>query len=105
MCYTAEVLDRGFSQIQNPPGFQCKNEIKQSTPRLIVAHTACTGNMTIEGDTRLEITSSEAMMLVSDMVMGTGAKMQTVKATVSYKWLGADCGKVKPFDPQNPFPH
>ncbi|HBL26392.1 MAG TPA: hypothetical protein DD490_06110 [Acidobacteria bacterium] len=105
VCYTAEVLDHGFSQIQNPPGLKCKNEIKQSTPRLIVAHTACTGNMTVEGDTRLEITSSESMVMVSDMVMGTGGGKQKVQATVNYKWLRADCGKVKPFDPQNPFPH
>jgi len=34
--------------------------------------------------------------------MNLGGSKQTVKAAASYKWLRADCGAVKPFDPKDP---
>lgn len=103
VCYTAELLNGGFAQIQNPPGAQCKNDIKQVSPKVMTAHTVCTGTMAIEADTRVEITSREAMVMTSKSVMTINGKKQNTEVTGNYKWLRADCGNVKPFDPKKPF--
>ncbi|HLS54772.1 MAG TPA: DUF3617 family protein [Zeimonas sp.] len=98
-CYTKEVLDSGFSQVPAPPGMQCRNEVRQATSRLLVTRTTCTGSMTIEGETRVEVSGPEAMAMQSSSILDLGGRKQTVKAAASYRWLRADCGTVKPFDP------
>lgn len=98
-CYTKEVLDSGFSKVPAPPGMACSNEVRQATSRLLVTHTACTGSMAIEGETRVEVSSPEAMSMQSTSVMDLGGRRQTVKAAATYRWLRADCGTVEPFDP------
>jgi hypothetical protein len=103
VCYTAEVLNGGFTQTQSPPGLQCKNDIKQVSPRVLTVHTVCTGNMAMEGDIRVEATSREAMVMHSKSVMTVSGKKQNAEITANYKWLKADCGNVKPFDPKHPF--
>ena len=34
--------------------------------------------------------------------MNLEGSKQTVKTAAGYKWLRADCGAVKPFDPKDP---
>jgi hypothetical protein len=103
VCYTAEVLNANLSQMPMPPGISCKNDIVQATSKLVVTHTVCTGPMAIEGETRLATASAEAMSMESTSVMTMGGTKQTVKASAAYKWLGANCGDVKPFDPKKLF--
>lgn len=58
----------------------------------------CSGNFAIEGDTRLEVISPEAMSLQSESVMSFGDQQTKVSTSAHYKWLSVDCGDVKPFD-------
>ncbi len=104
VCYTSEVLNGGVSQFAMPPGMDCKMDVVQATARLIVTKMACTSPMVMEGETRMDIVSPEAMTMQSTAVMTMGGNRQTVKSSASYKWLKADCGAVKPFDPKNPRP-
>jgi hypothetical protein len=101
VCYTREVLNGGLSQFAMPPGMSCKSEVVQATSRLVVTRTVCTSPMAMDGETRMDIASPEAMTMQSTMVMTMGGSKQTVKSVASYKWLKADCGSVKPFDPKN----
>jgi hypothetical protein len=101
VCYTAEFLKQDFSKVPTPPGLQCKHEIKQANARLVISHTVCTGNFSLDGETRMEATNKETMVMVSKSKLNMGGKMQETNVTASYKWLGADCGKVKPFDLKN----
>lgn len=102
VCYTSDLLNGGASQFAMPPGMACKLDVVQSTPRLIVTRTVCTSPMAMEGETRMDIVSPEAMTMQSTAVMTMGGRTQTVKSSASYKWLKADCGNVKPFDPKKP---
>lgn len=100
-CYTAELLNGGISQFPSPPGMTCKNDVVQETPRVVVTRTVCTGSMAIEGETRMEIASREAMSMQSTSVMTIGGNKQTIKASATYRWISANCGNVKPLDPRN----
>jgi hypothetical protein len=102
VCYTADVLNSDMSQIPPTPGIQCKNEIEQSTGKLVVTRTVCTGTMSIDGETRVEVVDPEAMSMHSTSVMNLGGNKQTLDVVANYKWLRTDCGEVKPFDPKNP---
>jgi hypothetical protein len=104
VCYTSEVLNGGASQFAMPPGMTCTFDVVQSTPRLIVTKSACTSPMAMQGETRMEVVSPESMTMQSTATMTMGGRTQTVKSSASYKWLKADCGSVKPFDPKNPVP-
>jgi len=97
-CMTRELLDADFSDLKMPTGVECTNDISQKTSKLLVTHTVCTGNFTIEGDTRLEVLSPEAMSLQSASVMSVGDQKREISTNANYKWLSDDCGDVKPID-------
>jgi hypothetical protein len=56
----------------------------------------CTGNFTIEGDTRFDVQSPESKSMQSTSVINFGGGEQTVNASAQYKWLSSDCGDVAP---------
>jgi len=97
-CLTREVLDADFSDLQMPEGVECVNEIREETPKYTISHTVCTGAFAIEGDTRVDVLSSESMSMHSTSVMNFGGQPQTIETTVQYKWLSGDCGDVAPVE-------
>lgn len=97
-CLTRELLDADFSDMRMPEGVECTNEIKEETPKYTISHTVCTGAFAIEGDTRVDVLSSESMSMHSTSVMNFGGQPQTIETTVQYQWLSSDCGDVKPVD-------
>jgi len=102
VCYTAAVLSGGLFDSQVPLGLKCRNEVKEQSARSIVTRTVCTGDVALEGETRVETPNSETMTMRATSVMNMGGSKQTVTTAASYKWLRADCGAVKPFDPKDP---
>jgi hypothetical protein len=103
VCYTQEALNADFAKVPNPPGVECANEIKESGATRMVAHTSCTGNFAIEGDTTVQVLSPESMSMQSTSVMTFGGNQQAIDASAAYRWLRSDCGDVKPFDPNKIF--
>jgi len=97
-CMTREILDADISDLKMPTGVECTNDVKEKSAKLLVTHTSCSGNFIIEGDTRLEVLSTEAMSLQSTSVMSFGDQKKEVNTTAHYKWLSEDCGDVKPID-------
>lgn len=97
-CLTREVLDADFSDLQMPEGVECVHEIREETPKYTISHTVCTGAFAIEGDTRVDVLSSESMSMHSTSVMNFGGNPQTIETKVQYQWLSSDCGDVKPVE-------
>lgn len=103
VCYTQEYLDSAaLSPGLEMPGVQCQNEVIESTSQVVVVRSVCTGSMPIEGETRIEMVSPEAMSMHSKSLLDVGGDKQAVETTANYRWVAADCGNVEPFDPQNP---
>ena len=103
VCYTAESLNASLAQVPMPPGIECKNEVTQHTAKVVVTHTVCTGIMAVDGETRVDVKSPEAMTMQSSMVMTMGGTKQPINTTANYAWLTSECGDVKPFDPTTLF--
>ena len=100
-CMTRELLDADLSDISNmkmPEGVKCTIEMKEKNSKSMVSHTECTGTFAIEGDTHMEVLSSESMSMKSTSVMNFGGHKQSINASAQYKWLSSDCGDVKPMD-------
>jgi len=97
-CMTREILDADISDLQLPTGVDCINETREKTSKLLVTHTSCTGDFTIEGDTRVEVISPEAIFMQSNSVMTIDDQQRQFSASAHYKWLSDDCGDVKPID-------
>lgn len=102
VCYTAEVLAGGIEQFAMPPGFDCQAKVREATARRVAVSISCQGSVALEGETTIETPDSETMVMVSSSTVSFGGQQQKVDATARYKWLGADCGDVKPFDPKQP---
>ncbi len=94
-CVTEEHLRRGFNldERQNP---SCKRTILSATTRLLVVHEECTGQNSRVGDFRFEAVDRETMSGDINMVVSNGANTMTIKRSLQGKWLGGDCGDVKP---------
>ena len=93
-CMTKESLDRGaLGQADK----SCNWNLVSSTSTKQVIHLECTrGNAKTTGDMTIERDDPEHVKGTMAMASSEGAK--NVGATVSFsmKWLGADCGDVKP---------
>jgi hypothetical protein len=102
-CLTRALLDADFSNPRMPPGLTCTNEIKEQTGTRIASHSVCTGTMSMEGDTVVEVQGRKAMRMQSSSVLTIAGQMQQVNATATYRWLSSDCGDVQPIDPNTAF--
>jgi len=99
-CVTAKDLEdaKNFAPANRP---ECKTTILKSTPTEIQAKVQCTG----EGAANLTGSyKSSAPTAFSGVLNGTvTAEGQSIPIsnTVQGKWLGADCGSVKPMNAAN----
>lgn len=98
LCYTTEMLNEDLSDVPMPPGLVCRKDIKESGSTRIVAHVSCTGTMSMEVDTRIDVQNPESMAMESTSVMTIAGQQQIVHARAQYRWLQADCGDVQPID-------
>ena len=101
-CITRELLEADLSQMPMPPGVKCKMDITASDPRFTTSHTVCTGTFAIEGDTRVDVLSREAMTMKSTSVMNVAGNKQELAVSARYRWLGSDCGDVRPMNLSQP---
>jgi hypothetical protein len=94
-CITQKELERGlhFNEHDRP---NCKQTTLNSTPRLLDAHTECTGNERTTGNIHIEAVDRHTIRGNFDFVVTDGTSTMTMKRTLQGKWLGNDCGNVKP---------
>lgn len=92
ICMTKESLDQG-----NWRGTQhgCTTDFKNRTASSWKWSAVCT-NPPSESEGEAVFTSPEAYTVKSKTTVTRGAQKQVMDMTVNAKWLGADCGGLKP---------
>jgi hypothetical protein len=96
-CVTEDQLRRGlnFDERPNP---SCHRTMVSTSSTLLVVHEECTGARPMVGDFRFTALDRETMKGDITVVMGTSANATTVQRSLQGKWLGSECGDVKPRD-------
>jgi hypothetical protein len=95
-CMTQADIDKGFARIGEMEGAQCTRTVTASTSTLRAGTFTCTGVENASGTFRFEAKSTEAVVGTFNATVGGSGKAMTIKSDFQSKWLGADCGDVKP---------
>jgi hypothetical protein len=96
-CLTEQQLKRGFAFGPQKPG-QCANKIVSSTSKVLEVHMECSSEGKAAGTLRYEAVDPATFAGKSEINATKGADTMTVANDMHGKWLGADCGDVKPRD-------
>jgi hypothetical protein len=94
-CLTEEKLKRGFD-LGKDEDKNCKKSIVQSTSKVLQVHMECTGEQQAAGDFRFDAVDPATVTGKTNVVVSQGAKTMKISGDLHAKWLGADCGSVKP---------
>lgn len=94
VCYTKENLDRSAWANQ---ATDCKATFSSQSGSLWKWHTSCPKSG-YEADGEAHFLDSENYTVKSSSVSNTGDKARNSTTTITAKWLGADCGDVKPLN-------
>lgn len=94
-CITRKMLERGWDPNQDRRE-NCKQTVTSSTSHSLDAHMECTGEQHATGDLHIEAVDRETIRGNFNMAMAGGSNTMTMKRTLQGKWLGSDCGDVKP---------
>ncbi len=94
-CITQQQLDRGlhFSPREQP---NCRQTTLNTSAHTMDAHMVCTGQQHATGNLHVAATDRQAITGNFDFVSTDGKNTITIKRTLQGKWLGSDCGSVKP---------
>ena len=95
-CVTQEDIDRGFEKMDKMGQGQCTQTVVSSTATVREGRFQCSGSGNSSGTYRFEARSPESVVANWNMTMSNGANAMTMKNDMQGKWLGADCGDVKP---------
>lgn len=95
-CLTADQLQRGFTLGDKESLKTCKKTVLKSTSKILDVRVECAGERTTVGTIHYEAVDPETMQATIDLVMSNGKESMTMKHNMHGKWLGADCGDVKP---------
>jgi Protein of unknown function (DUF3617) len=95
-CITQADIDKGFAPMAGMERANCTRTVTSNTPTLRAGRLACTGEMTGGGNYRFEARNPESIIGNWAATMSRGDKTMTMKGAMQGKWLGSDCGDVKP---------
>jgi hypothetical protein len=95
VCMSKESLDQG-----NWRGTQhgCTTQLKNTSASTWTWHAVCTDPPS-ESDGEAVFASPEAYTVKNRTTVTRGGKKQSMDTTVQAKWLGGDCGNLKPMSP------
>jgi Protein of unknown function (DUF3617) len=94
ICYSRESLAKSpWTETQT----DCKVTYSTRSSTEWKWHTSCS-KMNVEADGEATFPNSENYTMVSSSVVKVGDTPRTSRTTMTGKWVGADCGDVKPFD-------
>jgi len=95
ICFTKESMDPA----RWGNAASCKTDYGARTNASWKWHSVCSQpEMTIDGEAIFA--SPESYTVNSTMTMKLRGESKTSQRTVRARWLGADCGDLKPFDPK-----
>jgi hypothetical protein len=94
-CVTEDQLRHGFDVFErrNP---SCQRTVVANSPSLLAVHEDCPGALSMVGDFRFTAIDRETMKGDVNVVTGSGAHTTTMTRSLQGKWLGTECGDVKP---------
>jgi len=96
-CVTRKTLEHGFNP-KRSGAKGCNMTVTTSTPRVMEMHQNCTGSQKITGTFHFEAPTPDTVVGNYHMAMSGGGNAMTMKFDIRGRWLGADCGNVKPAD-------
>lgn len=97
-CITQADIDKGFDEMAQRGGGKCTHTVTSSTSTLRTGSFTCTGRENTSGTYRFEARSPESVAANWDVTVSNGGNSMRVKNVIEGRWLGADCGSVKPTD-------
>jgi hypothetical protein len=95
-CMTREKFDRSSFMAPDEPGSTCKQTITTNTRSTLEGTLSCTGERPRTGQMHIDAVSSTNFKGTFKMSETNQGKTMNVNLTMTGKWLGADCGTVKP---------
>ena len=95
MCMNRESLDQGKWQGEQT---NCKTEFTSRSNSLWKWHATCSQPVSVS-DGEATFASTEAYTVKNTSTMTLQGKARVSKMTLNAKWLGADCGDLKPITP------
>jgi hypothetical protein len=95
VCYSQKILERGALSDQ----FGCKTDFSTRSATSWKWHSNCP-ELGYQGDGEASFSDSENFVMKSSGVSTMDGKTKASNFTRTGKWLGADCGDVKPIDPK-----
>ncbi len=98
-CITEEQLKRGFKTANDDES--CKQIIRSSTSTMMEVGEECTGKQKASATIRFRAISSKEVKGNIHVVAGHGADTMTIDNIIQAKWLGSDCGGLKPGDTED----
>ena len=97
VCVTDRTLERGMD-LNDRQRATCKRSVLASMASVMDVRMECTGSEKSTGTFHFQALDRQTMHGNFNMVVADGANSMTIKRTIDGKWLGADCGTVKPID-------
>jgi Protein of unknown function (DUF3617) len=96
ICLSKETLDAGHWQ---NAGANCKTDVVSRSASAWKWHSECpqTGSVT---DGEALFANAENYTVNTASTRAFRGETKTTKMTIHAKWVGADCGDLKPFDPK-----
>ncbi len=92
MCMTREMVERNEVPVQQG---DCRTTQQQRTGNTLKMAFTCT-NPPSSGESQVTFTGSEAFSSRTTVTTTAGGKQEKTTIEGTGKWLGADCGSVKP---------
>jgi hypothetical protein len=95
-CVTQADIDKGFADMEHMGHGNCTQNVASSTSTLRAGTFSCTGPENTSGTYRVEARSRESVVANWDVTTSNAGNTMKMKSAMQGKWLGADCGSVKP---------
>jgi hypothetical protein len=94
-CITPEMLQRWEDYARQQSQGQCTHEVRERTPQKVSMTVTCDGGRST-GTMEFLAPAPERMTSTVQMLHKTPAGERSMKLDSDARWLGADCGEVKP---------
>ena len=95
ICHSRESLDQGRWKGDSE---RCKTDVTSRSATSWKWHSSCTGPE-FDMDGEAQFANPENYTVKTLMTTQRQGKTQTMRMTVNAKWLGTDCGDLKPMQP------
>lgn len=97
-CVSQAEIDKGFGPHQERANQSCTTKVSASSPTGQTVSMVCTGENkeAVNGTFRISADSPESISGTFDMTMTGGGNTMKLHHTMHSRWLGPDCGGLKP---------